>query len=290
MISKNRMDIGLLINFVEENVESPINIGVLSSLLQCSDSQLHRVVNQCTGMTPAKLIELLRVHRGCYLLHYRNAMRCTDVAILCGYDSSDSFRRAFKRVTGYPPSQFQRQHIRIDTLPYMKVLSELQPLIDDEHSQACHPTIMCLPAVPVYAMTHTGHPAHIPVTVGAFIRWRKQHKLSPTTSRTFNAFWQDSANIGSDFRIDIMCEAVRPVQITKGSNVFKSELPAGRYAVIDSAGGDHVIQQSAHALINNFIPDSKEEAADYPLIVQRIRFYPDVPLNQALNRVMVLLK
>lgn len=241
-------------------------------------------------MTPAKLIELLRVHRGCYLLHYRNAMRCTDVAILCGYDSSDSFRRAFKRVTGYPPSQFQRQHVRIDTLPYMKILSELQLLMDDEQAQALKPTIMSIPAVPVYVMTHTENPVSIPVTVGEFIRWRKLHNLSPATSRTYNAFWQNPAEKSSDFRVDIMCEAVRSVQITNGSNVFKSELPAGRYAVIDSAGGDHVIQQSAHALIDHFIPGNNEEAADYPLIVQRIRFYPDVPLNQALNRVMVLLK
>ncbi len=51
-----------------------------------------------------------------------------------------------------------------------------------------------------------------------------------------------------------------------------------------------MIQSATSELLYRNIPQHNEEMAEFPVLVERIRFYPDVPLNQALNRVMVLLK
>ncbi|TPV59932.1 AraC family transcriptional regulator [Aestuariibacter sp. GS-14] len=288
------MNLHSLIAFIVENVESPISTESLSSELGYSETHFHRQVSKLTGMTPGKLVELLRIHRGCYLLHYRQSLRFTDVAILCGYNSTDSFRRGFKRVTGFTPTDFQRRHIKIENLPHIETLAALQRTTEQhnksDNAKHNEPHILALPAVAVYAMSHRGNPSSIPVTVREFIAWRQQHKLSPSISRTYNAFWQDPFGAQGDVRVDIMCEAIRAVPLLADTKVYKTSLPAGRYAVMDIEGGDHLIQQAAHTLIDQFIPANNEVMADCPLVVQRIRFYPDVPLNQSLNRVMVLLK
>lgn len=284
------MNIKNLIAFIEENVESPINIESLSTHAQCSESYFHREINKLTGLTPGKLVEILRIHRACYLLHYRKALRCTDIAILCGYNTADGLRRAFKRQTGFTPNTFRAQQVKIEQLPHAATLQSLLKLTTENATQGTNVQIIQQPAIPVYGIKHENSPAQIPSTVGQFIEWRKSHRLSPRVSRTFNVFWSDPNNADTHFRVDIMCEATRAVSLPQDERFFSGEIPPGRYAIIEVEGGDPMIQAATSELLYRYIPQHNEEMAEFPVLVERIRFYPDVPLNQALNRVMVLLK
>ena len=58
------------------------------------------------GVTFSEYLEQLRIRNACACL--KEGMAVKDVAVRVGYSSDYSFRRAFKRVTGLPPSDFQK--------------------------------------------------------------------------------------------------------------------------------------------------------------------------------------
>ena len=67
-------------------------------------------------------------------------------------------------------------------------------------------------------------------------------------------------------------------------------IPRGRCAVLRHVGSDDGYAATLDWLYKEWLPASGEEPRDFPLFLQRVRFFPDVPEHEAVTDVFLPLK
>ncbi|MFJ8820841.1 GlxA family transcriptional regulator [Streptomyces sp. NPDC102467] len=99
--------------YVTEHLSAPLTVADLAAHAHVSERQLTRIFKTELGTTPAGYIESARVERA------RNQLESTDdtlerTASICGFGTTDTLVRAFRRQLGTTPTEYRR---RFRTLP-----------------------------------------------------------------------------------------------------------------------------------------------------------------------------
>jgi AraC family transcriptional regulator len=132
-------------------------------------------------------------------------------------------------------------------------------------------------------LSHRGDARLIGDSVHRFISWRRQNKLPPSVSVTYNILYDDpTATEPDDFRLDLCASTARAVM----DNVFGvkgTTIPGGRCAVLRHEGSDDTLGSAVTYLYSHWLPASGEQPRDFPLYVQRVRFFPDVREHKAIS-------
>ena len=94
---------------IEQEYSSPdFNLAVVADWLQMPEKKLYRDFKKMYGVSFSSYLEVLRMRYAQEKLKDGQAVQ--DVATAVGYGSDYSFRRAFKRVVGVTPSDYQKMH------------------------------------------------------------------------------------------------------------------------------------------------------------------------------------
>ena len=150
-------------------------------------------------------------------------------------------------------------------------------------------TIRDVPTTKVAIMEHRGDPATLPATIQRFIAWRKARGLHPRTSSTFNV-WRSERRPAqpADYSVDLCVGTDQPIA---ADEVIKAgEIPGGRCAVLRVVGNIDNLEPAALFLYREWLPSSGEEARDFPIYCQRLRFFPEVAEHEAVADVFLPLK
>jgi len=95
----------LVINYLNEHVDKPLNIEVIAKVACISPVQLYRLFKAATGLTPIQYHEHLRINESLKLLQKVDRVR--DVAYDLGYENYETYSRAFKKICSFSPSDLQ---------------------------------------------------------------------------------------------------------------------------------------------------------------------------------------
>lgn len=90
----------------EEYSKQDFNLATLSDWAGISEKKLYRDFKKIFGVSFSSYLEMLRLRQAQKLLQEGKTVQ--DVAVCVGYCSDYSFRRAFKRVMGVSPSEYQK--------------------------------------------------------------------------------------------------------------------------------------------------------------------------------------
>ncbi len=141
----------------------------------------------------------------------------------------------------------------------------------------------------VAALEHRGDPNLVGNSVRKFIEWRKQNNLPPQVSATFNILYDNPSETSPEnYRFDICASTHRDVAYNPFGVVEKT-IHGGKCAVLRHIG-DANLDESITYLYSNWLPSSGEELRDFPLFLQRVTFFPDVPEHEAITDVFLPLK
>lgn len=142
----------------------------------------------------------------------------------------------------------------------------------------------------VAVFEHRGDPNSIGNSIRKFIEWRKQNHLSPQASDTFNILYDNPSETSPEnFRLDICASTERNVP-ENPFEVVEKTIPGGRCAVLRHIGDDANLSESITYLYANWLPSSGEDLRDFPLFLQRVKFFPDVPEHEAIIDVFLPLR
>ena len=145
-------------------------------------------------------------------------------------------------------------------------------------------------ATAVGVVEHRGDPKRLGDSIARFIAWRKHNHLHPAQSATFNLLYDDpDQGDPAKFRLDL-CAAVERETDDQDYRVVRKTIPGGRCAVLRHIGSDDHLGQSMTFLYREWLPQSGEEPRDFPLFLQRVHFYPDVPENEMILDLYLPLK
>jgi AraC family transcriptional regulator len=111
---QQRMESAL--NLIEEHLTDEIDVERVAREANCSPFHFMRMFDVVTGVGPAEYIRRRRLSQAAIDLASGDD-RIIDIALRYGYDSPDSFTRAFKREYGCSPSEARKQGTRLHAYP-----------------------------------------------------------------------------------------------------------------------------------------------------------------------------
>ena len=94
-------------NIINELMQSgQIDANHVAERLNMSLFQFRQRLTAITDETPQSFIQNIRMRRACHLLDNHPEMNISEVALLCAYNDTPNFTRAFKKNFGLTPTQY----------------------------------------------------------------------------------------------------------------------------------------------------------------------------------------
>lgn len=106
------------ISYIENHLEDDINYKELAKITHFSDHHFKRMFSFIAGITLAEYVRRRRLTLAAFDL-IKSEMRVIDVAIKYGYNSPDSFSRAFEALHGVKPSIVKNADVPLKAYPRM---------------------------------------------------------------------------------------------------------------------------------------------------------------------------
>jgi AraC family transcriptional regulator len=272
-----------VLTYIEEHLDDALNVDVLSNVACFSKFHFHRQFSQYVGMGVGAYVRRLRLKRAAHQLVFGD-LRIIDIALEAGFESPESFARAFRQAGGQSPSQFR-------TSPQWRPWTKRMRLPPRERNEEMNVKIVNFVDTPIAVIEHRGAPELVNNSVLTFIEWRKESGLSPVkTSRTFGIVYDDpDATAPEDFRFDIGGEVTGPVP-PNSQGVVSGTIPGGRCAVVRHLGSHDRIAESIYPFYREWLPESGEELRDFPLFFHYLNLLPDVPEHELMTDIYFPLK
>jgi AraC family transcriptional regulator len=282
-----------VLRHVDAHLEEPLPVEELAGVAAFSKFHFHRQFSALFGMGVGRYVQLVRLKRASYLLAFREGLqgdRIIDLALGSGYESHEAFTRAFKKAVGQTPSEFRAAPEWPAWHAVYERLSQLRSTHMKPEHRPQDVELVDFPATRVAVLEHRGDPRRIGDTIRRFIAWRRQNGLPPSTSATFNLLYGDPATTPADeFRLDLCAAVTRPVA-ENADGVVERTIPPGRCARLRHVGSDDTFGETFQFLYAQWLPASGHEPRDFPLFLQRVRFFPDVPEHEAVTDVFLPLR
>jgi AraC family transcriptional regulator len=98
--------VNLAIDYVAAHLDEPLRLADVSRAAMFSPFHFHRVFQALAGETLADFVARLRLDRALLLMSYSPRSTLTEIGQACGFSSSSSFSRCFRRRFGVPPRAF----------------------------------------------------------------------------------------------------------------------------------------------------------------------------------------
>lgn len=273
--------------FIDAHLGEDLPVERLGEVAGFSHFHFHRLFSAWAGMPVGRYIQLRRMKRAAYRLAFRPAEPLIEIAFDSGYESPEAFGRAFRKLAGETPARFRQapdwDAWRTHFEPLATLGSRHMPFDPSRASV----TIADAPTVRVAALEHRGSPATIHDSIRRFIAWRREAGLPPPRSATYNILHDDPDAVPpAAFRMDL-CAAIDGPLAANAHGVVEKTIEGGRVAVLRHVGTDDTLGDAIAWLYRQWLPASGEETRDFPLHVQRVRFFPDVPENEAVTDVFL---
>lgn len=266
--------------YIDAHLDADLSLERLSRVAACSRFHFHRLFRARFGLSLHQYVRLCRLRRAGERLAFR---RCSvlDIALDSGYRSPEAFARAFRQASGQTPSAFRRRPRWLPWRQHFHALFQLRSLSMPSRQVPFAVDIVDFPATPVALLEHRGDPALLGDSLRDFIAWRRENRLPPSAAATYNLLYEDPENCApADYRFGLCAAFDGPIAANR-QGVRAAQIPAGRCARLRHIGSDDALAAVARRLYEEWLPASGETPRDFPLFLQRIRFYPDVAENEA---------
>jgi AraC family transcriptional regulator len=268
---------------LETHSEEAASVEELSGLAAFSRHHFHRQFSGYLGMGVYRYVQFMRMRRASWRLAFRDEMSVGEIALATGYEGPEAFARAFRQYAGRSPSEFRAApdwvewHSRFRPFVHLRQNSmntlQTRPVV----------RIVTFPATRVANLEHRGSPLRLGDTIRKFIEWRKTNALPPRISATFNLIYNDPEETPpEEFRFSLCAATDKPIAPNE-CGVTALTIPAGRCALLRHVGSDDQLGRSILHLYAQWLPGSAETPRDFPLFMQRLAFFPDVPDSEAIT-------
>ena len=276
-----------VLDHIDAHLDDDLSLAALSAVAAFSPHHFHRQFAALFGVTARRYVQLLRMKRASFKLAFRDDRSITDIALDSGYESPEAFARAFRQHTGQRPGEFRNEPDWAAWQAAYGANNDIRGALMTSSLGNDQVRIVDFSAVAVAVLEHRGDPKLVGDTIRRFIGWRKQVGLPPRISRTFNILHADpDLTPPEDYRLDL-CAAIEGAVAPNEYGVVAGTIPGGRCAVFRQIGASDDLRRSVHFLYARWLPQSGEEPRDFPVFVERIGFFPDVPEHEAITDVFL---
>jgi len=275
-----------VLDYIDKHLDEDLTVEILGNVANFSKFHFHRQFHEYCGINIGRYIQLMKLKRASNRLAFNPEDRIIDIALDAGFESPESFARAFKKAFGQTPSGFR-------TNPAWGPWSARYqfPIPTRERTDTMDVTIAHVEPTLVAVLEHLGAPALVNDTARRFIEWRKATGLSPAaTSQTYGIVHNNPDTTPADeFRFDI-CGSVTEAVPDNPQGVTTKTIPGGRLAVLRHVGSHERLGESVYHLYREWLPGSGAELRDFPVYFHYLTLVPDTPEHEHQTDVCLTIK
>lgn len=282
MIYKERID--KVIDFIGKNLDRELTLEELCNIACFSKYHFHRLFTAYTGVSLQAYIKWLRLKRAAHQLVVHKEDTIIKIALNAGFESHESFTRAFKQISGQSPSEFREK-------PIWDVWENPPHALNIKGEKIMDIVIKELPSRRLAVMEHHGDPMKLSITLDKLISWAKAQpiNLKPKPGQAFGFGYHDPREVSAEeFRFDLALSI--PEGFRLNEQVKERVLPSGRYAVATHKGSRDNIGDTIYGLYRDWLPESGEELSSLPCIFCYYNFDYEVAETELLTDIWGLLK
>jgi AraC family transcriptional regulator len=271
-----------VMDFIGKHLDEELTLDQLSRVACFSSYHFHRLFTAHTGVSLHHYIRWLRLKRAAHQLIVDRDSTILEIALNAGFESHESFSRAFKQVCGVNPKDFRvaQSWSAWEKPPYdMPETGEI----------GMNVTIKEIDERRLAVVEHRGDPKKIGESVNKLISWAKTVPLKPAPGEAFGFAYDDPKTTpADDFRLDLALTVPKDLNL-KGA-VIEKYLPQGRYAVALHKGSRDNISETVYSLYRDWLPQSQEELGDLPCIFCYYNFDHEVAETELVTECWLLLQ
>lgn len=265
--------------------ESPFEehrISILAQEAGISKYHFHRLFLIFFGVNIYEFVISLRLRTAAQKLKYGRES-ITEVGFDCGYSSSQSFAKAFKKVLAQTPSDFRKN----PNVKNFQKLSQKVKLVENlvMSKSNTNVEIVDFPQTEIAGLRHKQSPEHLYSTIGRFIQWRHKNQLNPREFATFNIFHNPLSEDEYDFEVGCCFDD----QTVLDDGFAFTVIPRLKCAALNYVGSPDDIALPATELYK-WALDNGHEIVDFPLFCRRVSFPPFVEEDQSQTIIYLPLK
>lgn len=270
--------------YIEAHLEEDLSVRKLSQVANFSVYHFHRQFTAFVGVPVSRYVQLMRLRRAAHCLASRTDLSILDAALGAGFESPESFSRAFRRALGMTPSAFRKE-------PNWQVWNAAFTIPHFSRTITMQVRIVDFAEVRLAALEHCGPSSLVNESVRRFIAWRIQSGQSPVaSSRSFGIPYGNPDTTPSEaFRFAI-CGEIQEAVASNKFGVRELVIPGGRCAVVRHTGSPDHIGETIYPVYRDWLPASGEELRDHPLFFHYLSVYPETPQEQWQTDVYVPLR
>ena len=109
------------IKYIDENISETLSVEMIAERFSFSPYYFHRLFTAIVGKSMIAYVRGRRVAYACKMLNETDK-KVLDIALDCGFDSAQSFSRAFKAVTGMSPMEYRNSNISPDIISAIELV------------------------------------------------------------------------------------------------------------------------------------------------------------------------
>lgn len=104
------------IDYIEKNLDGIIEYSSVAHAACCSEFHFSRMFSSLAGISLSEYIRHRRLTKAAFDIQTSNA-KIIDIALKYGYDSSDAFTRAFKKLHSVTPNAVRENSVKLKAFP-----------------------------------------------------------------------------------------------------------------------------------------------------------------------------
>jgi AraC family transcriptional regulator len=253
---------------IQQQLDCAMPLEDLARVAHFSPYHFHRIFRGMVGESVKEHVRRLRLERAAHQLKF-STQPVTQIAFNAGYETHESFTRAFGAMFGLPPSDFRQRH---RVAAYAKVVSGVHFMPDELpndfqtfHSEDSKMDVRIEHVEPIRVafMRHVGPYNQVGETWGKLMAWAGSRGVFGPSMRVIGIVHDDPEVTPSErIRYDA-CLAVAQ-HVKPEGEVGVQEIAGGEYAVATHRGPYERLGQTYAHLCGEWAPNSGREFRSAP--------------------------
>ena len=259
--------------YIQRHLDEELELDELASVAAFSRFHFHRVFRGMVGESLKEYIRRLRLERAAQALK-RGDASITELALTAGFETHESFTRAFGAMFGVSPSGYRAAHRPAPESASGSHLDDVSGYHAPDYGEPLPVDVNELAPVRILFLRHVGPYSQVGATWGRLMSWAGMRGLLGPQMRMIGIVYDDPDVTPADkIRYDAAIVVNRSIEPEGEFGV--TEIPGGPYAVFTHRGPYETLGQTYQCFFGGWLPKSGRELRDS----QAFEEYLNSPMN-----------
>jgi len=259
--------------YIQRHLDDELELENLAAIAAFSRFHFHRVFRGLVGESLKEHIRRLRLERAAQALKQHDGP-IADLAFSAGFETHESFTRAFGTMFGVSPSGYRAAHRPAPESASGSHLDDVSGYHPPGYGEPLPVEVKELPPVRIVFLRHVGPYSEVGATWGRRMSWAGMRGLLGPRMRMI-AIVHDDPDITPADKIRYDAAVVLNHAVEPEGEFGVTEIPGGKFAIFEHRGPYETLGKTYQRFCGGWLPKSGHELRD----AEAFEEYLNSPMN-----------